>query len=350
MTTHCVIYVRCSTARQNTAYQKYYCEKYAKEQGWVVRGIHEDFAKSGTTTDKRTALECALDQLEKGDVLLVHQYDRLSRSAVDMEDINMILELKGARLISYTSLTDSELHPDKPHYAVAYIRVDQCSSYRGVTREAQIDAIEKYAAEKKLTIHTTYTDTPVFGDRYHLQKCLDSFQFGDALIVFSLRRLCDTSSEFENILEQVRERKGRIISIAEEIHGDINTTFIASAMMHHYDVMQFYSSRDESNDHIMDRRVDILEEEYYRDGYICILIEKNRILCAQWCHSLDEVSHHVDEDTIVYAYKYSGEHRDTSSFIRELNNYPPYSTPVEDIRSMVANKTGNEPILLSHGK
>ena len=77
-----------------------YCREHCNRQGYEVRSKHHDSAMSGGNLD-RPGLEAAIDALQRGDVLVVHTMDRLSRG--DSEQwvhIEKRIRDKGARFES----------------------------------------------------------------------------------------------------------------------------------------------------------------------------------------------------------------------------------------------------------
>jgi DNA invertase Pin-like site-specific DNA recombinase len=78
-----IIYARYSTERQNEssiADQFRVCRQHAEQRGWQVVGEHRDEGISGAAIENRPGLRAALAQAHRGDVLLVMDTTRLSRS------------------------------------------------------------------------------------------------------------------------------------------------------------------------------------------------------------------------------------------------------------------------------
>jgi len=100
--TNAIIYARFSPRRNaetsdSNEIQKAYCEQHAHDKKYTVAGFHEDKALSGSDAD-RPALWAALEQLEKGSVLLVYKLDRLARNVYLMELIKQAVKTCGARI------------------------------------------------------------------------------------------------------------------------------------------------------------------------------------------------------------------------------------------------------------
>jgi site-specific DNA recombinase len=101
-----VLYARFSprpdaAESESNVYQLDLCRLYAARQGWEIKGEFQDEALSGDDVDRRHLWE-ALDCLAKGDVLLVHRLDRLSRSEYMDWIIREAVAKAGARIVSVT--------------------------------------------------------------------------------------------------------------------------------------------------------------------------------------------------------------------------------------------------------
>jgi DNA invertase Pin-like site-specific DNA recombinase len=104
-----IIYARYSTDRQadsSIADQLRVCRQYAQQHGWQVVGEHRDEGISGAAIGNRPAVRAALSQLERGDVLLVMDLSRLSRS----QDIGPMISqqtFRGVRVVGVQDGYDS---------------------------------------------------------------------------------------------------------------------------------------------------------------------------------------------------------------------------------------------------
>lgn len=77
------------------------CERYAKSQGFSIHKIFKDEGVSGAAElDDRPGLMEALNELTKGDILLVAKRDRLARDKYAFACIERTIERKKARIIS----------------------------------------------------------------------------------------------------------------------------------------------------------------------------------------------------------------------------------------------------------
>ncbi|MFB9762486.1 recombinase family protein [Ectobacillus funiculus] len=89
-----IAYIRVSSEGQNTARQK----KALKQAGCTV--FYEE--KVSGATMERPQLQALLDELQEGDIVLVHEISRLSRSTKDLLEIIERIREKGAGLKSVT--------------------------------------------------------------------------------------------------------------------------------------------------------------------------------------------------------------------------------------------------------
>lgn len=104
-----IIYARYSTERQadsSIADQLRVCRQYAEQHGWTVAGEHRDEAISGAALANRPGARAALDQAERGDVLLVMDSTRLSRSQ-QLAPMVEQLRFRGVRVIGVQDGYDS---------------------------------------------------------------------------------------------------------------------------------------------------------------------------------------------------------------------------------------------------
>lgn len=102
--TRVIVYARFSprpdaAESESNVYQLDLCRLYAARQGWEIKGEFQDDALSGDDVDRPHLWE-ALDCLAKGDVLLVHRLDRLSRSEYLDWIIKDAVAKAGARIVS----------------------------------------------------------------------------------------------------------------------------------------------------------------------------------------------------------------------------------------------------------
>lgn len=105
-----LLYARFSTDRQSeasTADQLRVCRVFADARGWTIAGQHSDEGISGAALGNRPGAQAALAALATGDVLLVADLSRLSRSQ-DLAPLLTRLRHRGARVIGVQDGYDSE--------------------------------------------------------------------------------------------------------------------------------------------------------------------------------------------------------------------------------------------------
>ncbi len=125
-----IIYSRVSTQDQAESgaglnAQLDACRSFAKLQGWEVSGEYQDAGISGTADiEKRTGLMSAIDELKKGDVLLVAKRDRIGR---DVVLVKMIERLVSKRKASIHSLNGA--NGDAPEAMLLNGILDLSSAY-----------------------------------------------------------------------------------------------------------------------------------------------------------------------------------------------------------------------------
>lgn len=106
-----VIYIRVSTEDQRLGpeAQLSQCERMAQSMGLHVDAVHTDHGVSGAATlDKRDALMDAMNDLGKGDVLIIAKRDRLARNVMMASTIEHIVKKKGARIVSADGIDSSD--------------------------------------------------------------------------------------------------------------------------------------------------------------------------------------------------------------------------------------------------
>jgi len=103
------IYVRCSTAEQETELQETELREYCEKRGWNYV-LYEDKGQSGAKND-RPALNAMLTDLRKRkfDVVVVWALDRLARSLKQLLSISEECRLLGVDLVSLRQNIDTTL-------------------------------------------------------------------------------------------------------------------------------------------------------------------------------------------------------------------------------------------------
>lgn len=78
--------MRVSTSKQNLANQKDEIERFAKEKGWVI-DIWVKETASGKTPCSKRSLGSLLKKIKGGDILIVSEISRISRSLTEIMEI-----------------------------------------------------------------------------------------------------------------------------------------------------------------------------------------------------------------------------------------------------------------------
>jgi site-specific DNA recombinase len=105
-------YIRVSTTEQATEGVSLEAQR-AKIQAWATANdyelltIHEDAGITGTSMDKRPALQSAIAATGKGMALVAYSMSRIARSTRDMLAIAEDVQRKGADLVSLTEKIDT---------------------------------------------------------------------------------------------------------------------------------------------------------------------------------------------------------------------------------------------------
>lgn len=105
-------YIRVSTedqAREGVSLeaQEAKIRAWADFNGYDEVEIFKDAGISGSSMDKRPALQAALKAVGKGDALIIYSLSRLARSTKDTLEISEQLQTKGADLVSLSEKIDT---------------------------------------------------------------------------------------------------------------------------------------------------------------------------------------------------------------------------------------------------
>lgn len=102
-----IAYLRVSSIQQvqngkdGISAQRYACEEFAKKSDFVIDMFFEDVGLSGALPiHRRLGLVNALNELKKGDVLLVYKTDRLARTKKILYAIKEEIEKKKCKFLS----------------------------------------------------------------------------------------------------------------------------------------------------------------------------------------------------------------------------------------------------------
>ncbi len=136
-----IAYIRVSSESQNTARQR----KSLKEAGCEV--FYEEKI-SGKNTD-RPQLKQMLEELQEGDVVLVHEISRLSRSVKDLLEIVESIKEKGASLKSLNEAWLDTTSDNPMNDFLLNIFGSLAQLERGLTLQRQREGIEIAKREGK---------------------------------------------------------------------------------------------------------------------------------------------------------------------------------------------------------
>ena len=101
---HAIIYSRGSLDRskqENThEVQISKCMEWIAKEKLTLKGVFSEAISGGADLDKRKVLNTAINELSKGDVLVVTKRDRFGRSVPEVRKAEMQIEARGARVYS----------------------------------------------------------------------------------------------------------------------------------------------------------------------------------------------------------------------------------------------------------
>jgi DNA invertase Pin-like site-specific DNA recombinase len=113
------LYLRVSTAKQDTANQRRELEAVAARSGWEIVKIYEDAGISGSKgRDKRPALDAMLKAVnaKEFDMVAAWSVDRLGRSLQDLVGLLQILRDKGVDLFLHQQGLDTSTSSGRAMY------------------------------------------------------------------------------------------------------------------------------------------------------------------------------------------------------------------------------------------
>src|ERR1700716_3613808 len=128
------IYLRVSTARQDTDNQRRELEAVAERSGWEVVRIYEDVISGAKGRDKRPGLDSMMRAVnsKRFDMLLVWSVDRLGRSLTDLLGILQVLQEKGVGLFLHQQGLDTSTTAGKAMFQMLGVFAE---FERGIIRE-----------------------------------------------------------------------------------------------------------------------------------------------------------------------------------------------------------------------
>lgn len=113
------LYIRVSTADQNTHNQRRELEAVAERHGWEVAAVYEDAGISGAKgRDRRPGLDALMKAVARREVDMVAAWsvDRLGRSLTDLLDVLRDLHAKGVDLFLHQQGLDTSTPSGRAMY------------------------------------------------------------------------------------------------------------------------------------------------------------------------------------------------------------------------------------------
>ena len=189
-----IAYIRVSSESQNTARQR----KSLKEAGCEV--FYEEKI-SGKNTD-RPQLKEMLEELQSGDVVMIHEISRLSRSVKDLLEIVESIKEKGASLKSLNEAWLDTTNDNPMNEFLLNIFGSLAQLERGLTLQRQREGIEIAKAAGKFRGRKV----EVSPDGSKAEKALQAIQWYKE--GKSVRSICKTLSIGTGTLYRLLDREG----------------------------------------------------------------------------------------------------------------------------------------------
>lgn len=157
---HAVVYARFSTELQSESSiedQLRVCREYAAGRGWTVKSEHVDQGISGAALGNRPGARAALAATQTGDVLLVNDLSRLSRSQ-DLPPLIARLRHRGVRVIGVQDGFDSDARHARMQAGLSGIMSEE---FRAMVAERTHSALELRARSGRPTGGKAYSDPDI---------------------------------------------------------------------------------------------------------------------------------------------------------------------------------------------
>ena len=169
-----IIYARFSTERQSEASiadQFRVCREYAATHGLVIRSEHSDEGISGAALGNRPGVQVALRALQHGDVLLMTDLSRLSRSQ-DLAPLLSRLRHRGARVIGVQDGYDSNSRTARMQAGLSGIMSEE---FRAMVADRTHSALELRARTGQATGGKAYDNEKI------VQEIFTRFAAGESM-------------------------------------------------------------------------------------------------------------------------------------------------------------------------
>lgn len=138
-------YLRVSKEGQDEVNQKLGVDNCAKKKELVIDKYVIDHAMSGTISYKKRNLGELIDELQKGDVLIVSELSRLSRKLYEIFELLKIMTEKGVHI--YAVKENFELHDDIQSKILAFAFGLSAEIERNMISERTKEALARKKAE-----------------------------------------------------------------------------------------------------------------------------------------------------------------------------------------------------------
>lgn len=174
----CVIYARYSTDRQTESSiedQLRVCREFAAARGMTIAGEHIDRGISGAALGNRPGVQAALEQLDAGDVLVVNDLSRLSRSQ-DLAPLLTRLRHRGARVLGVQDGYDSDARSARMQAGLSGIMSEE---FRAMIADRVHCALEQRARDGRAT------GGKAFGDVELVREIFSRFADGDSMLAIA---------------------------------------------------------------------------------------------------------------------------------------------------------------------
>lgn len=142
-------YLRVSTEKQDEVNQKLGVDNCAKKKELKIDKYFIDHAKSGTIPYKKRNLGQLINNLQKGDTLIISELSRLSRKVYEIFELLKILTEKGVHI--YSVKENFELHDDIQSKILAFAFGLSAEIERNMISERTKEALARLRAEGKST-------------------------------------------------------------------------------------------------------------------------------------------------------------------------------------------------------
>lgn len=204
-----IIYLRVSTDQQvlsglGLESQRQTCMKLVPSQAEILEFIDEGFS-GALEMEKRPALLSALNILEKGDILLFAQRDRLGRDPIVNAMIERAVERKKARLVSASGDTRDD---NDPSSILMRRMVDAFAEYERLIIGARTKAALQVKKRRNERVGYIPYGYKLCDDKIHIQICKS-----EQNVLSTLKNLRNDGLSFRKIAQhlntmQIHNRKG----------------------------------------------------------------------------------------------------------------------------------------------